>query len=419
MNSELIALDQGNEIEDNLIEWLISNSEALQSIIQCLPLRKTPVPWYPAGPLEGEKRHQEMMNSTPQRIYQNLRMRKHVFLKLCTILKDEKLLKDSQYISVGQQIHLYIRVMGHQDSLWSLVEPFNHSLETVSRHVTQVMNALSTLHQRFVKLPRPDYIAPRIGKDPKYMPFFKDCIGALDGTHVMATTPTGTNPARWRNRKGYLSQNVLFVCSLDMTYLYVLPGFEGSAHDSFVLSHAQQRAQELFSIPPGKFYLADAGYTLTDSLLVPYRGVRYHLKELSVSGLKPTNKEELFNLRHASLRNVVERLIGVLKKRFPVLTCPSYYPYWKQTRNIYALTMLSNFIQLYDPTDKFLQQAEAEPHNNVHDGAHESAAEVIAPTQSQAHTAGVTLRDNLAKAMWHQYQTKLAERGHSGLSTST
>ena len=33
----------------------------------------------------------------------------------------------------------------------------------------------------------------------------------------------------------------------------------------------------------------------------------------------PQNKEELFNLRHAQARNVIERIFGVLKKRFRIL----------------------------------------------------------------------------------------------------
>jgi hypothetical protein len=36
-----------------------------------------------------------------------------------------------------------------------------------------------------------------------------------------------------------------------------------------------------FQVPAGKYYLADAGYPLCDKLLVPYRGVRYHLAEWS------------------------------------------------------------------------------------------------------------------------------------------
>jgi hypothetical protein len=36
---------------------------------------------------------------------------------------------------------------------------------------------------------------------------------------------------------------------------------------------------EDFCIPDGKYYLADAGFPNCKVLLVPYRGVRYHLNE--------------------------------------------------------------------------------------------------------------------------------------------
>ncbi len=32
-------------------------------------------------------------------------------------------------------------------------------------------------------------------------------------------------------------------------------------------------------IPAGKVYLADVGFGICDSILVPYRGVQYHLAE--------------------------------------------------------------------------------------------------------------------------------------------
>jgi len=33
-------------------------------------------------------------------------------------------------------------------------------------------------------LPPPHYLAPKIKDNPKFFPYFKDCIGALDGTHI-------------------------------------------------------------------------------------------------------------------------------------------------------------------------------------------------------------------------------------------
>ena len=53
-------------------------------------------------------------------------------------------------------------------------------------------------------------------------------------------------------------------------------------------------------------------------LIVPYRGVRYHLKEYSTRG--PQNAEKIFNHWHSSLCNVIERTFGVLKKRFPIIS---------------------------------------------------------------------------------------------------
>ncbi|KIL55985.1 hypothetical protein M378DRAFT_53883, partial [Amanita muscaria Koide BX008] len=57
---------------------------------------------------------------------------------------------------------------------------------------------------------------------------------------------------------------------------YVLSGWEGSAADATVYNDARSTG---FPIPADKFYLADAGYATCDELLVPYRGVRYHLAE--------------------------------------------------------------------------------------------------------------------------------------------
>jgi hypothetical protein len=58
---------------------------------------------------------------------------------------------------------------------------------------------------------------------------------------------------RYRNRKGTLSQNVLAVCNFDMRFVYVLAGWEGSAHDARVLIDAI--AHKGFKTPAGKYWL--------------------------------------------------------------------------------------------------------------------------------------------------------------------
>ena len=109
----------------------------------------------------------------------------------------------------------------------------------------------------------------------KFVPYFNGCLGALDGTHIPVYVPEMLRAA-YRNRKGEVTQNVLTVCSFDMKIIYILSGWEGSASDSRVFEDVRTSD---FRIPPDRYYLGDAGYANSDAVLVPYRNVRYHLKE--------------------------------------------------------------------------------------------------------------------------------------------
>jgi hypothetical protein len=87
-----------------------------------------------------------------------------------------------------------------------------------------------------------------------------------------------------------------------------------------------------FQVPSGKFYLVDAGYANTPSFLASYRGVRYHLKEFGAGHRRPQNPKDLFNHRHALLRNHVERALGVLKKRFHILKVAMFHTLENQVK---------------------------------------------------------------------------------------
>ena len=50
---------------------------------------------------------------------------------------------------------------------------------------------------------------------------------------------------RYRNHKGEIATNVLGVCSQDMQFIYVLPGWEGFVVDGRVLRNAISRRNGL------------------------------------------------------------------------------------------------------------------------------------------------------------------------------
>ena len=87
--------------------------------------------------------------------------------------------------------------------------------------------------------------------------------------------------------------------------------------------------------------------------LSPYYGERYHLYDYRGRGRQPTNKEELFNYHHSSLRNVIERCFGVLKARFPILKLISPYPIITQKYLSTTCYTIHNIIKSHSPQDRF------------------------------------------------------------------
>jgi hypothetical protein len=70
---------------------------------------------------------------------------------------------------------------------------------------------------------------------------------------------------RYRNRKGTLSQNILAVCNFEMRFVYILAGWEGSAHDARVLQDAQ--GAQGFKTVPGKYWLGILLLKLSPNLI--------------------------------------------------------------------------------------------------------------------------------------------------------
>jgi hypothetical protein len=92
-------------------------------------------------------------------------------------------------------------------------------------------------YTNFIQLPTGELVPPKIHQNPKFWPYFCNTISAIDGSHIPVVPPSHLR-GQFRNRKGYLSQNALFVCDFDMKFTYTLTGWEGSATDSRVYNDA-------------------------------------------------------------------------------------------------------------------------------------------------------------------------------------
>ncbi|KIK75227.1 hypothetical protein PAXRUDRAFT_75676, partial [Paxillus rubicundulus Ve08.2h10] len=72
-----------------------------------------------------------------------------------------------------------------------LQERFQRSGDTISKFAFAfVLDVLVTapIYPKYVKLPK-DVTPPQITEKPKLFPFFKECRGAIDGSHITVYVP--------------------------------------------------------------------------------------------------------------------------------------------------------------------------------------------------------------------------------------
>jgi hypothetical protein len=160
----------------------------------------------------------------------------------------------------------------------------------------------------------------------------------------------------------------------------------------------------------------DVGYDVRPRFLPPYRATRYHLRAcLGASemeriegaiilccslapkqalseyrGRNPHNPKELFNLRHSSLRVIIERTFGALKNIFKILYKP-FHPYKTQVKLVLTCCILHNWIVRHG-NDEHIPLEETWAANQVHEEAPHDL--------SMDNAAWSATRDNWAQQMW-------------------
>nr|XP_043623696.1 protein ALP1-like [Erigeron canadensis] len=296
-------------------------------------------------------------------------------------------------MGIEEQVVIFLHMIAHNIKNRTMITNFHRSGETISRTFSRVCNAVIRLHSRLLKKPEP---VLENSTDHRWK-WFKNCLGALDGTYIQCLVPLGERP-RYRTRKGDIATNVLGVCSQDMQFIFVLLGWEGSAADGRVLRDALDRPNGLKVARPG-YYLVDAGYTNGEGFLAPYRGQRYHLNDWR-DGYQPTTPKEFYNMKHSSARNVIERCFGLLKGRWKILKDNSFYPIDTKIRIIMACCLLYNFIR---------QEIEEDPqemeNDDVDEGTGDGGGYGEEDNISSVGTSNewTTFRNNLANTMFESW----------------
>ncbi|OJD09847.1 hypothetical protein ACJ73_10059 [Blastomyces percursus] len=150
---------------------------------------------------------------------------------------------------------------------------------------------------------------------------------------------------------------------------------EGSSHDSRVLAQAQ--SNDNFTATSGCYFLADVGYKENKG--------------------RPANKQELFNLRHASMRSVIESVFGIFKRRFRIYDrAREGYSIRAQVHLFFALAAAHNFLNKYEEFEDELtvDLLENEQEEDIYNEQSE---------ERQDESKMIKKRDEIAEQMWEAY----------------
>ncbi|KAG6519032.1 hypothetical protein ZIOFF_022521 [Zingiber officinale] len=327
--------------------------------------------------LTGRMYIQEILDGHPHVFFDNFRMSKHVFVNFCSILKEMNLLQDGKKVMVEEGVAMFLLIVGHNTRHRICVDRFQHSFYTSSKWFKRVLRVVCTLGTYIIRPYEYNGVHPHILNNPKWFPYFKNCLGDIDGIHVSAWTPSSIQTS-FRSRKVIVTQNVMFACDFDMLFTFVYTD---------------------------QFYLIDSGYPNMSGFLAPYQRRRYHLRDYRGQG-RPRGKEELFNYRHSMCRNIIERCIGVLKARFRILKDMPNYPITRQRLIPVACCAVHNFIRRHHAMDNlFMDYSSDDMLMSVVEGDFNDQEPIPIDSSQTAQMGNV--RDEIASNMWNDYMEHL------------
>lgn len=184
---------------------------------------------------------------------------------------------------------------------------------------------------------------------------FPNCIGAIDGKHVVMISPPNSGSIYY-NYKGTHSIVLMGVADAEYKFIYIDVGRNGRFSDGGVFNRctfAKAMDSNKLNLPeptalPGRdlrvpyLLVADDAFAMRPNLMKPY-GQR---------GL--TMVQRVYNYRLSRARRIIENAFGIMSARFRVLRSPIHLNPEKTKKVVLASCVLHNYMidtnkKLYTP----------------------------------------------------------------------
>ncbi|MFQ6645289.1 hypothetical protein Gotur_020155 [Gossypium turneri] len=144
----------------------------------------------------------------------------YFFSKLCEMLQTLGGLNPSRNMLVDEQVAMFLHIISRHLKNRVIKYHFNRSGETVSRLSHNVLNVIIRLQHVLFKNAK----SITANSTNQRWKLIKNCLGALNGTHIKITVPTVDKP-RYQTRKGDIATKMLvFVHLICILFMFFLVG---------------------------------------------------------------------------------------------------------------------------------------------------------------------------------------------------
>ncbi|KAJ8974150.1 hypothetical protein NQ317_003087 [Molorchus minor] len=203
-------------------------------------------------------------------------------------------------ISPVHQLLICLRCYATGGHLSSCANFMGIAVSSASRTVKKVTNVIAGLRPHYIEMPMLEDAVTTSNK------FFSKGAGMPKWDSYSHSIPGGEDAELFRNRKWYFSINSQVVGDAELRIRDIVANLPGSTHNQTIFVNSRIRAR----FDANEF----PNFTLLEWIL----GKNYLLTPVADPQTQP---QQLYNEAHIRTRNSIERLIGVWKRRFPVLAC--------------------------------------------------------------------------------------------------
>ncbi|XP_025203776.1 uncharacterized protein LOC112600693 [Melanaphis sacchari] len=293
----------------------------------------------------------ELQSNEPADFKNYLRMENHTFHELLDLVrpfieKQNTIMRES--ISAEERLVATLRFLATGRSYEDLKFSCAISAQALGKIIPETCWAIyEVLKQKYLKIPKTEIEWKQMAKDFKMLWDFDNCLGAIDGKHVLITKPPLNSGSYYFNYKGTFSVVLLAVVNANLEFIYVHCGTNGRVSDAGVLKETdlyRSLENNELKIPPPQsppkvgyklpfVFIGDEAFPLMENLMKPYGK--------HIAG----HDEYIFNYRLSRARRVVENAFGILVTRFRVFLLPLNISVENVDAVVMASCVLHNFLR--------------------------------------------------------------------------